>query len=107
VEWNKEILRWALVIGAAPVWLPFLRTLWRDFNEALREEGGLFGTAPTARELEKIRAQKLTEPDTLVSEPWLKPGDRRRTRMRTPAARPRPGSGPQGPGEGPRTPRFR
>jgi hypothetical protein len=87
VEWNKEILRWVLLIGAAPVWLPFLRILWRDFNSALREEGGLFGQPPTARELEELRRQRLSEPDTLISEPWLQPGDRRRTRMKSPDPR--------------------
>lgn len=109
MEFNKEILRWVLLIGAAPIWIPFLRILWQDFNQALREDGGLFGATPTPRELEAIRREKLTQPDTLVSEPWVKPGERRATRMRSPDARgpgggaPRPGPGPSGP----RPPRFR
>ena len=46
MEIDRDILRWTLLIGAAPVWWPFLRTLWRDFNQALREEGGLLGRPP-------------------------------------------------------------
>ena len=38
-ELNKDILRWVLLIGTIPIWWPFLRALWRDFNNALREEG--------------------------------------------------------------------
>jgi hypothetical protein len=99
MEFNKDILRWVLLLGAAPIWIPFLRILWRDFNEALREEGGLFGRAPTPRELEQIRREKLTQPDTLVSEPWVRAGEKRVSRMRSPDSRggPRPGAGPSGP----------
>ncbi len=43
---NKDLIRWALLIGAAPIWIPYLRILWRDFNHALRDEGGLIGIAP-------------------------------------------------------------
>ena len=117
MEINKEFIRWALLIGAAPVWLPFLRLLWKDFNDALREEGGLFGAQPTPRELEKIRREKEAEPDTLVSEPWVRPGERRRTRMRAPDggrraprapdARPGGRGADRGPGRGPAPPRFR
>ena len=87
MELNKEVLRYVLLIGAMPIWLPFLRTLWRDFNQALREEGGLFGGQPTSRELERIRKEREREPDTLVSEPWVRPGERRSTRMRAPDPR--------------------
>jgi hypothetical protein len=85
---DKDILRWVLLIGATPIWLPFLRALWRDFNGALREEGGLMGSPPSPRELEAIRNERKSEPENLLSEPWVQPGDRRTTRMRAPAARP-------------------
>jgi hypothetical protein len=73
---NKDILRWVLLIGAIPIWLPFLRMLWKDFNRALAEEGGVFGKAPTAQEAERIRREKLTDPELLVSEPWARRGER-------------------------------
>ena len=70
MELNTDLLRWILLIGAAPVWWPFLRTLWRDFDAALAEEGGVFGRAPGPRELEQIRQRQAERPDPLISEPW-------------------------------------
>jgi hypothetical protein len=72
MEINTELLRWILLIGAAPIWWPFLRTLWRDFDEALAEEGGVFGRTPSARELEEIRRKRVGRPDPLISEPWVR-----------------------------------
>ena len=87
---NKEILRWVLLIGATPIWLPFFLTLWKDFNAALKEDGGLFGSPPTGRELEAVRRELAEKPEVLVSEPIVRAGDRRHPRMssavrRTPA----------------------
>jgi len=78
---TRDVLRWALLIGSAPIWWPFLRTLWRDFNDALREEGGLFGRPPTDRELERLRAERAAQPPTLTSEPLVRTGEHRRTRL--------------------------
>jgi len=103
---DKDLLRWVLLIGAAPIWLPFLRALWRDFNSALREDGGLMGRTPGPRQLEALREERKREPDVLQSEPWVHPGQKRRTRMRAPSARP-PGRGSAARkrGFGPRTDR--
>jgi hypothetical protein len=97
MELNKEILRWVLMIGAMPIWLPFIVTLWNDFNDALREDGGLLGDAPSPRELEIIRREKAQKPDLLVNEPIVRVGDRKRPRMdgRKPGAR---AAGPRAPG---------
>lgn len=81
MEINKEILRWVLLISAMPIWLPFLITLWKDFNDALREEGGLIGEPPSPRELEEIRREKASKPDLLVNEPIIRAGDRRQPRL--------------------------
>lgn len=80
-ELNRDILRWILILGSAPVWWPFLRTLWRDFNAALEEDGGLFGRPPSGRDLERIRRARAAAPSTMLSERFVKPGDRRRTRL--------------------------
>jgi len=77
---NKDILRWVLLIAATPIWLPFLRMLWKDFNRALEEEGGIFGRPPRSDEIERIRREKLMEPETLVSESWARRGERRTLR---------------------------
>lgn len=83
---NRSILRWIILIGAAPIWWPFLKALWSDFNYALREEGGLMGRPPSPTELEKLKRETSTREDSLVSEPWVRPGEQRVTRMKTPAA---------------------
>lgn len=92
MEVNTELLRWILLIGAAPVWWPFLRTLWRDFDDALADEGGIFGRAPGPRELERIRRRRAGQPDPLVSEPWAR-RDERRARGRAGAFGQRPRRG--------------
>jgi hypothetical protein len=91
MELNKEILRWVILIGAMPIWLPFLVTLWNDFNDALREDGGLIGQPPTPRELEIIRREKASKPDLLINEPIVRVGDRRKPRLD--ARRPGPAGG--------------
>jgi hypothetical protein len=99
MELNKDLLRWLLLIGATPIWLPFIRTLWRDFNHALRDEGGLIGVPPRGREAERLRAEKQFDQDRLRSEPILRPGDRVTRRMKTPPPRgsaPSRGVPPQG-----------
>ncbi len=80
-ELNKDILRWVILIGAAPLWWPFLRTLWKDFNDALRSEGGLFGRRPSARELERFESERAERTETLTSEPYVRPGERRTPRL--------------------------
>ena len=99
MEVNKEILRWVLLIGATPIWFPFLMTLWKDFNNALRLDGGLLGSPPTGRELEAVRRELAEQPEVLVSEPIVHSGDRRQPRLVSPARRAAPAA--------PRQPRFR
>jgi hypothetical protein len=81
---NKDILRWVLLLAATPIWLPFLKMLWKDFNRALEEEGGVLGKPPTAQEAERIRQEKLSDPEILVSEPWARPGEKRAPKLRSP-----------------------
>lgn len=75
MEFNKEILRWVLLIGSAPIWIPFLKALWEDFSSTLAEDGGIFGRTPTAKEREQILREKAQRPDVLVSEPWTRRGE--------------------------------
>jgi hypothetical protein len=85
MDLNKDILRWVLLLAATPLWLPFLRILWRDFNRALEEEGGVFGRPPPPQEAERIRREKLSDAETLISEPWARRGEQaaRRNAART------------------------
>ena len=86
---TKEILRYVIVLVSAPIWVPFLRMLWRDFNASLREEGGLFGRPPT--QLERERDPALREPlePQLVSEEIVTPQMRRQTTMKASTKRTR------------------
>jgi hypothetical protein len=86
MEINKDLVRWVLFIGGMPIWVPFIRILWRDFNHALRDEGGLIGAPPRGREAERLKAEKLLDHDRLTSEPILGPKDRITRRMKTPGA---------------------
>ena len=71
MEINKEILRWVILLGATPIWLPFLLTLWKDFNDALREDGGLLGSPPTGRELD-LEHQIAALQEQLHARSWLR-----------------------------------
>ena len=77
----KDLVRYLIVILAAPIWVPFVLTLWRDFNAALRREGGLLGRAPSALELRRLDAQGQPEISRLVSEPIVRPEDRRKSKL--------------------------
>ena len=79
---DTELLRWILLLGAAPLWWPFLRMLWKDFNDTLAEEGGLLGRPPGPREMQRLREERAKQPDPLVSEPWARPGERGRRTLR-------------------------
>jgi hypothetical protein len=100
-----------LIIGGMPIWVPFIRILWRDFNRALRDEGGLIGVAPRGQEAERLRAEKALDRDRLTSEPILGPKDRFTRRMKSPNSAGKPGargrSAPNAPAAAPRTPGFR
>lgn len=45
-----------LILAATyPLWSKVLKALYEDFQGALWEEGGLFGSTPTGRDLEELR----------------------------------------------------
>jgi hypothetical protein len=73
---NIAILKYTVMIASAPIWWPFVKTLWDDLKMALREEGGLFGEAPHPRKLEEIRREKELEQSNMVHEPRIRPGQR-------------------------------
>jgi hypothetical protein len=68
---DKLILKALLLAFTAPAWYPFLKAVWEEFNQALAEDGGIFGRNPTHLELKDIEREKLERPDPLVHEPWL------------------------------------
>lgn len=85
-----------LVLVTAPAWWPFLKAVWEEFNEAMADEGGLFGRHPTPLELQDLERRKLGAEEPLLHEPW--PGataERQRKGSRSQAPRPGPSGGPR------------
>lgn len=92
-SFTHEVLRYAIVLVTAPLWLPFVKALWKEFNRALRWEGGLLGRRPSAREVAEIELAARYEEDPLVSEPLAGASGYVRPRFRATAPGPR---GPAG-----------
>ena len=65
---NTPIVKYAILLASAPVWWPFLRELWNEFNDILAEEGGLLGRTPPEHEIRRIRAEKARRESALVRE---------------------------------------
>ena len=51
---NSEFTKYVLLALTFQWWFPFLKAIWDDFNDALRDEGGLFGMAPPRKRLEEM-----------------------------------------------------
>jgi hypothetical protein len=75
--YNTEIAKYTLLVLAAPFWWPFLKALYAELNNALREEGGLVGRAPSAEQLRKINRDAGEYQSPLISEEHPVPGARR------------------------------
>lgn len=70
IHLNTEPVKYAIIALSAPVWLPFARALWREFNDSLRDEGGVFGHAPTAAELAAIERERGRFHTSLLNVTW-------------------------------------
>lgn len=81
-SYNTEIAKYTLLVLAAPFWWPFLKALYAELNDALREEGGLVGRAPSADQLRKINRDAGEYHSPLISEEYPVPGARRESAPR-------------------------
>jgi hypothetical protein len=68
LELNTEAFKYTLLAVTSPFWWPFVRELWREFNDILAEEGGLFGRQPTEKEIAEIRKARAEREAALVNE---------------------------------------
>lgn len=75
---NSEPVKYGLVILLAPYWIPFFKALWHSLNDSLREEGGLFGRAPTPEQMRDIERRHGFTADDLSSTPKRFAGDEAR-----------------------------
>ena len=64
---NTEAVKYGIVVLLTPLWLPFIKALWKSLNAALREEGGLLGAPPTEEELRELRHSDPLA-DAMISE---------------------------------------
>jgi hypothetical protein len=65
---NSEPIKYAVVLLASPIWLPFIKGLIKEFNDALRDEGGLFGQAPSKQQLRDMDKELGRFESPMVSE---------------------------------------
>ncbi len=93
------IIKYTVLLLGTPIWLPFMKELWYEFNLAMREDGGLWGQSLTPREQQRITDKIAREPLRQIHVPKGHLGIRRRTAAPAPTT-----SGPQ-PG-GPSQKRF-
>jgi hypothetical protein len=67
---NSEPVKYVVIALSSPVWLPFLRALWKELNDSLRPEGGILGLAPSDKELEALNKSEGLHDTPLISETW-------------------------------------
>ena len=77
-ELQNLFIKGVFVLLASPLWFPLVKAVWEEFNEAMAEEGGLFGRPPSPRELEKIEQERALKPEPLIHEPWSTREEQRR-----------------------------
>ena len=87
---NVTAIKILLIMLSAPIWIPFAKELWREFNLAMREDGGLFGPMPHPRKRREIQAEIEQEPPAQIHIPKGHLGIRRRP-VAPPKGRPQPG----------------
>ncbi len=81
-ETGFDFLKWGLVLVAWPIWAPFAKALWKEFQRAMRPEGGLTGPVPSAGERRRIEAQVAQEELSQVHESLAHHKARLTTRVR-------------------------
>lgn len=100
--YNTDVVKVAVIAVASPVWIPFVRALWREMNDALREDGGLLGIAPTRQELRDINADRGEYVSPLVNVRMPPPGQQRRAGGAPAGKAPPAGAGSPRPAQGAR-----
>lgn len=94
---NTPLVKYAILLLSAPVWWPFFKALWKEFNAILEEEGGILGRTPDEDELREIRRAKARRESALLIQ--LRDEEAHQPRRR-PDMGARAGFGPARPGAG-------
>ncbi len=66
---NSEPVKYLLLAVTSPLWMPFFRALYEEFNNSILDEGGLFGDPPSPEEAERIRRERIEQGEALRSIP--------------------------------------
>jgi hypothetical protein len=64
---NSDIFKYFLLLCTAPLWFPFVKAVFKELNDALVAEGGLFGRPPTDAELRALRRDPNLSPSPLIN----------------------------------------
>lgn len=91
---TAALIKYTLLLVTTPIWLPFIKELWREFRLAMREDGGIWGKDPSPRERQRIVDKLAREPLRQVHIPKGHLGIRRKVLPDSPMAS---GSKPGGP----------
>jgi hypothetical protein len=94
-----------ILLALAPYWWPVLKALYADFQGALADEGGLFGSDPSPRQLAELREKYRDYESPLINESYEEAMARRRARPMRDGARGDGEAGRQA-SPGPRQRRF-
>ena len=81
--------RLLVMLLTTPLWWPVMKALWEEINWMLRDEGGVFGPIPSARERAELLEGPTAAEDPLVEEPILTPFERAQATTAT-GSRPEP-----------------
>ena len=65
-----DLIKIAIILVTAPLWVPFAKLMWRELQDLFEEDGGLFGDDPGPLRRAAIRARRASQPSVLVHE-WL------------------------------------
>ncbi|MFT4711122.1 MAG: hypothetical protein ACJAZ8_001334 [Planctomycetota bacterium] len=65
--WIATVTKLVVLGISAPMWIPILKELWKEVNESLAEEGGIFGEAPDENEAKAINLTRTREGKSMVS----------------------------------------
>ena len=66
-DWFASVFKLMVLLVSAPAWLPVLKELWKEVNDSLGEEGGVFGETPDQATAQSIGWQRNRDEKSLVS----------------------------------------
>lgn len=65
---NLPLLGKLLVVAVlAPAWVPVVKALWKEINDSLVEQGGIFGDTPDKTEAELLALRRRASGESLQS----------------------------------------